>query len=180
MASLTVNGGFMLGAGAIYEVEANAQGQADKVIVTGTVNLTGSVLRVLAANGTFKPKTEYLIVDNDGGDAVTGKFASVTTNLAFLSPSVVYNGGDGNDVVLTLSGSSTADFCSVAVSKNQCNVANALNKFPADDPLFLAVLNHGQPVRAKPSMRSPARSMPLFPVCSPTRAVTCVKQCSAA
>ena len=139
--ALTVNGGFTLSPSAIYEVEANAQGQADKVIVNGTVNLTGSVLRVLAANGTYKPKTEYLIVDNDGGDAVTGKFASVTTNLAFLSPSVVYNAGDGNDVVLTLSASSTADFCSVATTKNQCNVANALNKFPADDPLFLAVLN---------------------------------------
>ena len=49
-----MNGDFTLGAGAIYEVEANAQGQADKVIVTGTVNLTGSVLRVLAANGTLQ------------------------------------------------------------------------------------------------------------------------------
>ena len=49
--------------------------------------------------------------------------------------------GDGNDVVLTLSGSSSApDFCSVAAAKNQCNVADALDKFPADDPLFLAVL----------------------------------------
>jgi len=43
--TFTVNGAFTLDAGAIFEVEANALGQADKVIVTGTVNLSGAVLR---------------------------------------------------------------------------------------------------------------------------------------
>jgi hypothetical protein len=39
-----------------------------------------------AFKGNYKPKTDYLIVDNDGTDPVTGKFAKVTTNLAFLKP----------------------------------------------------------------------------------------------
>ena len=56
------------------------------MIVKGTVNLTGSTLRVLAANGNYKPKTNYTIIDNDGTDAVKGTFANVTTNLAFLTP----------------------------------------------------------------------------------------------
>jgi hypothetical protein len=95
-----VNGAFTLDAGAIFEVEANALGQGDKVIVTGTVNLSGAVLRVLAENGDYKPRTEYVIVENDGGDAVKGKFGEVSTNLAFLTPTVDYQGGSGNDVVL--------------------------------------------------------------------------------
>jgi exosome complex RNA-binding protein Rrp4 len=82
---LTVNGGtvapgnlngvFTLGGGAVYEVEANAAGQSDKVIVKGTVNITGATLRVLAASGNYKPKTNYVIIQNDGTDAVNGTFA---------------------------------------------------------------------------------------------------------
>jgi outer membrane autotransporter protein len=100
--TMRVNGAFRLRSGAVYEVEVNAKGKSDKVIVKGTVNLTGSTLRVLAASGNYKPKTNYTIIDNDGTDAVKGTFAKVTSNLAPLIPFVFYNGGDGNDVVLTL------------------------------------------------------------------------------
>ena len=136
----TVNGNFTLGAGAIYEVEANAAGQGDKVIVNGAVNLTGSVLRVLAEAGNYKPNTKYVIIDNDGVDAVAGTFASVTANLAFLKPTVIYNGGTGNDVVLTLERNATL-FTSVADTRNQRAVAGALDQFPTNNALFLAVLN---------------------------------------
>ena len=136
----TVNGAFTLGSGAVYRVEANAQGQSDKVVVKGAVNLTGATLRVLAANGNYKPRTDYVIIDNDGGDPVNGSFASVTTNLAFLTPAVFTNGGDGNDVVLTLL-TSAFSFCDAAKTPNQCNVAEALDQFPTTNALFLAVLN---------------------------------------
>ncbi len=136
----TVNGNFTLGTGAIYEVEANAAGQGDKVIVNGAVNLTGSVLRVLAEAGNYKPNTKYVIIDNDGVDAVAGTFASVTANLAFLKPTVIYNGGTGNDVVLTLERNATL-FTSVADTRNQRAVAGALDQFPTNNALFLAVLN---------------------------------------
>jgi outer membrane autotransporter protein len=50
-------------------------------------------------------------------------------------------------VVLTLlrtvvpsSESGFLSFCSVAVTRNQCNVGQALDQFPANNPLFLAVL----------------------------------------
>ena len=145
--TMTVNGTFTLSGGSVYEVEANAAGQSDKVVVNGTVNLTGATLRVLAQDGNYNPSTDYLIIDNDGADTVTGTFASVTTTLAFLTPTVLYTAGDGNDVVLTLErtsgpgGSGPMSFCSVANTPNQCNVALALDQFPTDNPLFLAVLN---------------------------------------
>ncbi len=138
--TMTVNGPFTLGSGAIYEVEANAGGQSDTVIVNGTVNLTGATLRVLAAGGAYQDSTDYTIIDNDGTDAVVGVFGTVTTNLAFLIPTVFYNAGDGNDVVLNLERNATL-FQDVAKTKNQKAVAGALGKFPTDNPLFLAVLN---------------------------------------
>ena len=138
--TMTVNGAFTLGAGAIYEVEVNAAGASDKVIVNGTVNLTGATLRVLAASGNYKPKTDYTIIDNDGSDAVTGTFAAITSSLAFLTPTVLYNAGTGNDVVLTLERNETM-FPDVAKTPNQKAVAGALSKFPTTNALFLAVLN---------------------------------------
>jgi outer membrane autotransporter protein len=148
--TLTANGNITLNPGAIFEVEVNKAGQGDKVIVNGTVDLTGSVLRIIAAKGHYKPSTSYFIIDNDGSDAVVGTFGQVTTNLAFLTPVVIYNGGDGNDVVLTLltkcptpptPDHHLAIFCSVAKTHNQRAVAKALSHFPTDNPLFLAVLN---------------------------------------
>ena len=144
----TIAGDLML-AGGVLQVEVNAAGQGDKVIVNGAVNLTGATLQVLAANGNYKPKTDYTIIQKNSAGAVTSKFASITSNYAFLTPRVAYDGGDGNDVVLTLlrtvvpssrSGSGYLSFCSVAQTDNQCNVATALDRFPTDDPLFLAVL----------------------------------------
>lgn len=144
--TIHVNGGFALASGAVYEVEVNDKGESDKVIVKGTVNLTGATLRVLAENGDYKAKTSYTIIDNDGSDAVKGRFAEIEHDLAFLKPSVVYNGGDGNDVVLTLTrhhgryNGGGASFCSVANTQNQCNTAKALDKFPTSNKLFLDVL----------------------------------------
>ena len=138
--TMTVNGDLMLNPGALYEVEANAQGQSDKVVVKGTVNLTGATLRVVEASGAYKPKTDYVIIDNDGTDAVTGEFDQVLNTLAFLIPSVTYDGGSGNDVVLTLERNSML-FQDIAKTRNQRAVAGALDKFPTNNPLFLAVLN---------------------------------------
>jgi len=114
--TMHVNGAFTLGRSAVYEVEVNAQGQSDKVVVKGTVNLTGCVLKVLAANGNYKTKTNYTIIDNDGSDAVQGQFAKIEYDLAFLKPTVVYNGGDGNDVVLTLTGITASTMAVVQAS----------------------------------------------------------------
>ena len=124
----TVNGDLTLDPGALYAVEANAAGRSDKVVVKGTVNLTGSVLRVLAASGNYKPRTNYVIIDNDGTDAVTGKFASVASSLAFLIPSVTYSGGTGNDVVLTLARNSTlfTRYCPQPQSTRCCRRARSV------------------------------------------------------
>jgi outer membrane autotransporter protein len=135
----TIAGNLMFASGAVLQVEVNAAGAGDKIIVNGTVNLTGAALQVLAANGAYRPKTNYTIIENDGADAVVGQFTSITSSLAFLTPTVFYSAGDGNDVVLQLE--RTSELCSVATSPNECNVTKPIEKLPTDNDLFLAVLN---------------------------------------
>lgn len=79
----------------------------DQTNVTGTVNLTGGTLSVIRYND-FKPAKgqTYIIIKNDGSDAVTGTFKDLaegsTVTVDGYVFKVSYIGGDGNDVTLTI------------------------------------------------------------------------------
>lgn len=81
----------------------NAGVTFDQVDVTGSVLLMGGGLG-LAMNIVGAVSNQYLIVQNDGGDSVSGTFTglpeggSVTNNGVVFS--ITYLGGDGNDIVL--------------------------------------------------------------------------------
>lgn len=105
--TLRVNGNFLLDANSTYNVNVNSAGNSDLIVVKGTVSLTGSTLNVLAQGTGYGASTKYKIIDNDGSDAVVGQFGKVKSNYAFLTPSVKYNGGTGNDVVLSLNRKTT-------------------------------------------------------------------------
>jgi outer membrane autotransporter protein len=134
----TAEGPYVLQAGSVLEIETNAAGQSDRVVVTGTVDVTGATLRILAEAGNYALATNYIIIDNDGTDAVTGTFTTVTNDLAFLDPSLTYAGGSGNDVVLTLT-RNDVDFLDVAATPNQRAVAAGLNDLARTNPLVGAV-----------------------------------------
>ncbi|MBI9087377.1 MAG: autotransporter domain-containing protein [Desulfobacterales bacterium] len=124
----TINtGNIAFNAGSVYTVEVDAAGNSDRTNVTGTVSLGNATLSVLAESGSYGLATDYLIIDNDGGDAVTGNFGTLTSNLAFLDPSVNYAGGDGNDVILTMT-RNTVPFTNVATTPNEAAVAAALEQ----------------------------------------------------
>ncbi|MFD2113533.1 DUF4347 domain-containing protein, partial [Thiorhodococcus fuscus] len=102
-------GNLSLASGAIYAVElggTTVATQYDQVKVTGTVDLGGATLNAALIN-SFTPTSgdSFVIIDNDGSDAVTGTFsglaegASVTVGGTDFT--ISYVGGDGNDVVLT-------------------------------------------------------------------------------
>ncbi|ODR94927.1 hypothetical protein AUC70_03860 [Methyloceanibacter stevinii] len=177
--TITVNGAFSMAAASTFEVEVDAAGNHDKVVVNGTVNLTGATLKVLAADGAYRNSTDYVIIANDGTDSVKGKFGSVFTNLAFLIPTVDYAGGTGNDVVLNLERNATL-FQDVAQTKNQKAVAGALDEFPTNNPLFLAVLNQTADGARQASMRCRARSTRRWQARSWTTAAMRARRCWAA
>ena len=143
--TLTANGSVAFQPGSHFRVDVNAAGQSDRLVAQfGAVNLTGAILDVMAANGKYAPSTSYLVIDNSGSDAVVGTFASLNSSLAFLTPTVSTTGGDGNDVVLTMTRNATV-FRDVAATPNQAAVATALDQSPIDSPLVLALLNQTEP-----------------------------------
>ncbi|MDW5442308.1 autotransporter domain-containing protein [Polaromonas sp. SM01] len=121
--TLTVNGNLGFAAGSIYRVETDAAGNADRVNVNGNLALGGTV-DVQAGAGTYARDTSYTLLTNTGTQ--TGTFAGVSSNLAFLTPTLRYL---ANAVSLTLTSSTTQGYSSVAVTPNQINVANYLNLF---------------------------------------------------
>jgi outer membrane autotransporter protein len=133
--TLNVAGNIIFASGSTFQVEVNAAGKSDKILATGTATLNGGTVQVLAATGNYKPSTKYTILTAQSG--VTGMFTGATSNFAFLDPSLLYN---ANNVFLVLE-RIAVDFCSVTETRNQCNVADALEQFPTGNPLFLAVLN---------------------------------------
>lgn len=78
----------------------------DQTDVTGTVNITGGTLTTTFLS-SFVPKANdtFTIIKNDAADAVTGTFTGKADDSRFdvagVTFEINYNGGDGNDVVLT-------------------------------------------------------------------------------
>ena len=119
--TFTVNGNFTQNGG-IYQVEVNAAGQSDRINVGGTATINGGTVQVLAQNGTYARNTTYTILNATGG--VTGAYSGVTSNFAFLIPSLNYN---ANNVFLTLLQSQSA-FAAGAQTANQFAVGTALDQ----------------------------------------------------
>jgi len=95
--TLTISGNYTQAAGSTYQVEVNAAGLGDRVNVGGAATIQGGTVQVLAQPGSYGQRTTYTILNATGG--VTGTYSGITSNYAFLSPSLSY---DANDVYLTL------------------------------------------------------------------------------
>ncbi|MDH4987640.1 autotransporter domain-containing protein [Aminobacter anthyllidis] len=128
----------------ILEVEATPSG-ADKLVVNGTVDISGATLNLVlspATMGAWLPLNgPFTLIANDGGDAVTGAFASVgnLNNLLFLDHLLDYAGGDGNDVTLALSRNNVT-LGSIADAPNQAATAAAVASLPNSNPVAAAFL----------------------------------------
>ena len=132
--TLNVAGNVAFGPGSTYQVEANAAGQADKIVATGTATLTGGTVAVVAQPGTYARVTGYTILTANGG--VSGTFSNVTSNLAFLSPLLSYS---SNSVQLTLARNDIA-FSAFAGNANQVRTANAVQALGLGNGLYNLVL----------------------------------------
>jgi fibronectin-binding autotransporter adhesin len=103
-------GALTLQSGSNYLVDINGATlgtQYDQVSVIGTVNISGSVLKVTLGNGfTPNPATQaFVLISNDGTDAVTGVFGGTSVIPAGYRVDYQYNDSTssltgGNDVAL--------------------------------------------------------------------------------
>src|SRR5205085_1629183 len=116
-ASATINPGATAGAigtlstGALtltssnFNVDMTAT-TADQINVTGLVQLASSpTLNLIIPNGTtFAPNQQFILINNDAADAITGTFGNAPTGTDIIDGYqwiVSYAGGTGNDFVLT-------------------------------------------------------------------------------
>ncbi|WP_208948417.1 autotransporter domain-containing protein [Segnochrobactrum spirostomi] len=132
--TLTVNGNVTFGSGSIYRVDVYANGAHDLITATGTATISGGTVEVIAQNGYSTPLATYTILTAQGG--VSGQFASVVSNFAFLTPSLTY---DANDVYLTLARNDVS-FPSLATTTNQWAAANAAQSLGLGNAVYDAVL----------------------------------------
>ena len=88
--ALHVNGDLTFANGSTYKLDAYANGSSGSVVATGATTINGGTVNVVADNaGTWNASTLYTILT---ASSVTGTFDSVTDNLAFLTPSLSYDG----------------------------------------------------------------------------------------
>ncbi|MGO4573995.1 autotransporter domain-containing protein [Microvirga sp. 2TAF3] len=138
---LSVDGNVTFAVGSVYQVEVDAAGRSDRIELSGKATLEGGTVQVLAENGSYRPSTDYLILGANGG--VTGKFERVTSNFAFLMPSLSY---DANRVNLILERKpeptkpTPVAFNSVSATSNQTQVADAVEALGNGNPVFDAVI----------------------------------------
>jgi outer membrane autotransporter protein len=117
--TLHVNGNLSFNAGAIYRVQVDAAGNADRTDVTGNAALAGAV-DLQAGAGNYASNTSYTILTDTGTQS--GAFSGVATDMAFLTPTLVYQ---PNAVLLNLARNNIS-FADVAATNNQRGVAIAL------------------------------------------------------
>lgn len=134
--TLYVNGDLIFTPGAVYSVETDAAGNADRLVVSGMVSLDGT-LQVLAGSGTYAPATNYSIISTTSGSPISGSFASVTSNLAFLDPSLTYT---ASGVTLTVTRNDIS-FVSQALTPNQIAFASSLATLGSNNPVYRTIIN---------------------------------------
>jgi len=99
----TINGGYTMTDG-IMEISLFNAGAADQVAVNGSVSLSGTL--DLVPDGALALGSMFTIVSNDGTDAIAGFFSNRPDDSTFFEDGntfmIDYQGGTGNDVVLTV------------------------------------------------------------------------------
>jgi Tol biopolymer transport system component len=83
----------------------------DQLQVTGSVTVGGTLASSLVNGFVPVAGNSFTVIDNDGADAVIGTFAGLAQGSSFTVSGVTYqisyNGGTGNDVVLTVTAVTT-------------------------------------------------------------------------
>ncbi|MPT24132.1 MAG: autotransporter outer membrane beta-barrel domain-containing protein, partial [Starkeya sp.] len=132
--TLNVAGNLTFAAGSLYQVELNAEGKSDLVAVTGATTIEGGSVIGIAAGGNYLPETAYTILTSAGG--IDGAFADVTSNLAFLDPTLAYG---ANAVQLTMARNDTA-FDKVGYTSNQQAAARGAESLGYGNALYNAIV----------------------------------------
>ncbi|WGD29981.1 autotransporter-associated beta strand repeat-containing protein [Ancylobacter sp. WKF20] len=132
--TLTVNGTVAFNAGSVYAVDLTPEGAHDLIVATGDVTVSsGASVVVNATEGSYARSGQVTILSTAG--TLTGTFGSVTSNYAFLTPSLTY---DAQNVYLSFvyNGMQLVDYAQTA---NEINVAVAAQQLSDTNPVLEAL-----------------------------------------
>jgi len=132
--TLTVDGDYTQDTSGTLQVEIDAEGHANVLAVGGKASLAGGALALADAPDTLVPGSTYTILTAKGG--VSGTFATLDSNFAFLDPSLAYA---PNAVTLSLQRNTVA-FPLVGQTPNQIAAATAIEALGAGNAVHDAVL----------------------------------------
>src|SRR5699024_8014975 len=110
--TLHVTGDVTFRPGSQWTVDVAADGRSDALDVGGDTHILGGSVLALGADGDWQPRTEYTVLTAKGD--VDGQFDSVSSNLAFLTPSFDY----GAHAVTLILERNSVDFTEVARTPN--------------------------------------------------------------
>ncbi len=110
-----------LAAGSTLAFAVAADGSHSPLLADGHVALDGARLEVRASAGTYPNTRHYQVIH--AADGVSGRFAGVTSNFAFLTPTLRYE-ADGVELDLTRNDVAFAD---MAGNGNGANAAGSIS-----------------------------------------------------
>jgi fibronectin-binding autotransporter adhesin len=140
--TLTINGNFTQTSTGQFQVDTAADGTGSRLVVNGAVSLGGSALLILPSSD-WKANSNYELLTATG--SITGQFATVSSNFAFVNPTLQYG---QNEVGLTLERNNVS-FPSVAGTSNAKGVASATESLGAGQPVYDAVVTLDNATAAK-------------------------------
>lgn len=133
--TMTIDGDLIFASGSRYQVEVEPGGAtSDLITVTGSATLNGGSVAHIGMTGTYDLTSTYTILTAGGG--VTGAFDGVTSDFAFLDPTLGYS---VNSVTLTLERNETG-FEDIALTRNQGATAGGVERLGIGEEVYDAVV----------------------------------------
>ncbi|UVE17791.1 autotransporter outer membrane beta-barrel domain-containing protein [Pseudomonas sp. LS44] len=133
-----IGGNLQLASGANLGFALSPSAAQAPIQVGGQASLAGAQLQLNASPGVYPWHSAYRVLQADGG--VSGQFAGVSSNLAFLTPSLSYS---ANAVDLQLA-RNDVQFSDTASSANGRQVGASVSALALANPLYGALLTSSQ------------------------------------
>ncbi|WP_311968371.1 autotransporter domain-containing protein [Pseudomonas baltica] len=134
LGTATINHDLTLNSGATLAYGVNADGTSAPLSVGGTAYLNGATLAVQPSAGDYPWLSHYTVLQ---AGAVTGTFGKVTSDYAFLTPTLSYT---ATQVDLAYARNDVA-FANYATNSSDRNAASSISQLGQGNALYNAVLN---------------------------------------
>ncbi|MFG6204293.1 autotransporter outer membrane beta-barrel domain-containing protein [Pseudomonas retamae] len=134
---------------AVFSYGVTAESGSDPVVVNGTAILGGAQVQVHGAPGNYANNTEHLILT---ANRIEGEFGEVTTNLAFMTPTLSY---EEHKVNLKYTRNDVA-LVNLAKNRNSRSVADSIVEAGSATPSMVARVSTSVP--AEPQATKPVNT----------------------